>query len=120
MLLDGRGSFEWSFDFSKFPNLQEVNFGCRVGQREGGVPWIHLALSTLRPATSPRLSAIRLKFTNESSIVSQSAETLIEDMGNDPQRIAGEVARIEREFKKMVTLTVLRDPVLGWCWIRSM
>jgi len=77
------------------------------------VPWISLALSTLRPATSPHLSAIRLNFAGEASIVDQSAETLIETTGDDLRRIADEVARIEREFEGAVTLTVLRDSVFG-------
>lgn len=29
---------EWSFNFSKFPNLQEADFGFRVGSRRGYLP----------------------------------------------------------------------------------
>ena len=43
---------ERSFDFSEFPNVQHVAFG--VNWVGGGLFWIHAALSTLRPATSPR------------------------------------------------------------------
>lgn len=47
-----------SFDFSKLLNLREVDFG--VGWVDGGLP--PATLSTFRPATSPRLSTIRLAF----------------------------------------------------------
>jgi len=66
-----------------------------------------MALSTLNPATSPRLSSIRLNFTHWRA---RSAETLIEDMGGDLRRVADEAFRIEREFEGAVNLTVLQDP----------
>ena len=75
------------------------------------MPWIHLALSTLGPSTSPHLSSIRLDFAVGSSIINRSAETLIVNMGNDLRRIADEVARIEREFEGTVSLTVRLDSV---------
>ena len=85
-----------------------MNLGFRIGWR-GGVPWIHTALSTLRPATSPCLSSIRLDFSC-SHYFDPAIETLIGNMGNDLRLIADEVSRIEREFEGAVNLTVLRDP----------
>ena len=87
-----------------------MTFGFRVGWKEGGLPWIPLALSTLRPATSPQLSAIQLYFACP-SVANRSVKALIEDMGGDLRRIANEVARIEREFEGAVNFTVLLDPV---------
>jgi len=65
-----------------------------------------MALSTLRPATSPRLSVVRLNF---SATTRQPIETVIADMGNDLQQIADEISRIEREFEGAVNLTVVPD-----------
>jgi len=104
-------ALEHSWDFSKLPNAQEVTFGFRADSREGGLPWIPAALSTFRAATFPRLSVIRLDFRSSAS---QPVETMIATMGNDLQRIAGEVARIEHEFKGAVNFTVLRDPGPGF------
>ena len=106
-------AFERSFDFSDFPNLQEVSFGTRVSWSVGGLPWIHLALSTLRPATSPRLSAVQLKFSRSACIYIIGAQGLIKNVGNDLRQIADEVARIEREFEGVVNFTVLRDSGFG-------
>ena len=106
--VDGSEAFERSFDFSKSPNLQEVNFGFRIGWKEEGVSWIPAALSTLRPATSPCLSAVRLDFAG-SHIANPSVETLIRGTSNDLRRIADEVARIEREFEGAVDLIVSLD-----------
>lgn len=102
-----------SFNLSKFPNLQEVKFDLRVGGRGAGtLPWIPSALSTLKPATSPRLATIRLDFAGP-PIASLHVESLIKDMGGDLRRIADEADRIEREFEGAVEITVLRDPVFG-------
>jgi len=109
---DGFETFGRSFDFSKFPDLQEVNFTFTVGWKEVGLPWISAALPTLRPATSPRLSAIRLSFTS-SPTASRSIETLIGDAGNDLRWTADEISRIEREFEGVVNFAVSRDSVFG-------
>jgi len=103
---DRHDTFGRSFDFSKFPHLQEVTFGFTAKWQGGGLPWIPMALPTLRPSTSPRLSVIRLGFTSPTGL---SAETMIAVMGNDLRRIADEVARIECEFEGAVNFTVLRD-----------
>ena len=106
--VDRHKAFKRSFDFSKFPNLQEVNFGFKVGSTVGGLPWIPTALSSLRPATSPHLSTILLDLAATTSI-DRPVETLVKDTGNDLQRVADEFTRIEREFEGAVSLTVLRD-----------
>jgi len=100
--------FERSFDFSGFPNLQEVAFGCRVRWKEGSIPWIPIALSTLRSVNSPHLSSIELDFAG--SPLNRPTDTYIKDMDNDLQRIADEFARIECEFEGAVNLTVAWDP----------
>ena len=105
--VDGCEAFERSFDFSKFPNLQELDFG--VGWVSEDLFWIPTALSTLKPATSPRLSTIRLNFTHPSSN-DRPVETVIKHTENDLRRIADEIARIEREFRGAVNVTIHRDP----------
>jgi len=103
---DGREPFERSFDCSIFPNLQEVNF--RIGWITGSLRWIPMALSTLKPTTSPRLSAVLLNFFDPPSGF-RSTEVSIEEVGNDLRQVADEVTRIKGEFKGMVNLTVCRD-----------
>ena len=72
----------------------------------GSLLWIPTTLSTLRPVTSPRLSAIQLNFTH-SSTVTPSVETVIENTMNDLRRVAEEVARIECAFTGRVSATIL-------------
>ena len=103
--VDDRETVERSPDLSRFPNLQEVNFVFHGDWMGRCLPWIFLALSTLRPTTSPHLSALGLDF----SSVDSSTEALIKNMGDELRRIADEVARIEREFDGAVNLTVVRD-----------
>ena len=78
----------------------------------GDLPWIPMALSTVKSATSPRLSTIRLSLIRL-SIASQSVPSVIEVIGHDLRSVADEVARIEREFGGAVNFTVLRDPEFG-------
>ena len=101
--VDGQ-TFERSFDFSKLPNLQEVDFG--VNWMSGSLLWIPTALSTLKPATSPSLFAIRFNLTCW-PITAQSVQDAIGSMGNDLLWVTDEVARIEREFDGAVNLTLL-------------
>ena len=101
----GHEASERSFDFSKFPNLQGVDLG--VGWVHGGLPWIHTALSTLRPTTSPHFSTIQLKFTSPYS-AHRSVETVVKHTGDDLRQIADEITRIKREFRA-VNVTVLQD-----------
>ena len=65
-----------------------------------------MALSTLKPATSPRLSGIRLNFRSPAN---RPVETAVTNMGNDLRRIADEIARIEHEFGGAVNITVVPD-----------
>jgi len=69
-----------------------------------------MALSTLRPATSPRLTSIQLDFAG-SIINDLPVELLIQDTGNDLRQVADEVARIEREFEGAVNFTVGSDSI---------
>lgn len=103
-----RGAFERSFDFSKFPNLQEVEFG--VGWVGGSLLWIPMALSTIRFATSPRLSAIQLSFTRPLTTY-RSVGSPVDDAGGDIRRVVDEIARIEREFEGAANFTVHWDPL---------
>lgn len=66
-----------------------------------------MALATLKPSTSPHLSAIQLKFAGSSS-TARSPGTLIKEKG-DLQRVVDEVVRIKREFEGVANLTVVRD-----------
>ena len=86
-----------------------MDFG--VGWVAGGLLWIPITLSTLRPATSPHLSTIRLDF-DRSYIInpSESVETIIGDTVNDLRWAVDEVARIEREFGGAVKSNVFLDP----------
>ena len=74
----------------------------------GRLVWIPAALSTLKPATSPRLSTIKLRFTRVRS-VNRPTKTLIKNMGDDLQWVIDEFARMEREFEGGVSFTVVRD-----------
>ena len=68
-----------------------------------------MALSTFKPATSSRLSTIRLDFAR-SPIVHRPIEILLKDTSDDLRWVANEVARIEREFGGAVNVDVRRDP----------
>ena len=67
-----------------------------------------MALSTIKPATSPRLSTVRVDLIRSHATI-RSAEYLIEDTRDDLQWVAGEAIRIEREFEGAVELNVSRD-----------
>ena len=80
-----------------------------------------MALSTLRSTTSLRLSTIQINFIYPFS-TNESVEAAIKRVENDLRRIADEVARIEREFRGVVNVTVLQYPgfraVLGTLNVR--
>jgi len=102
----GSESPQRSFNFSKIQNLRELEVGASwIG---GSLLWIRMALSTIKPATSPRLSTIKLTFARAPS-PPRFSDPPIEGTGGDLQRVADEVARIEREFGTAVNLTVSRD-----------
>jgi len=105
----GGKNLERSFDFSGFPNLQEVKLGFRSGLSGGGLLCIPMALSTIRSSTSPCLSAIRLDFAR-SPIIHRPIDMLIQDTSDDLRWVANEAARIEREFEGAIKLVVRRDP----------
>ena len=104
---DGQEPYERSLNFSNLPNLQEVYLG--VTWMSGGLLWIPTALSTIRLATSPRLSVIKLSFVRQPN-TNRPVQVMTEDTGNDLWKVADEVARIEREFGGTLSLAVLRDP----------
>ena len=103
---DGRESFEQSFDCSKFPNLEELKFG--FGWNSGGLLWISMALSTLRPSTSPRLSTIQLTLHGLPS-AARPTGYFVDELLDDLQRIEDEVTRIDQEFGGAVNLIVPRN-----------
>jgi len=82
-----------------------------VGWMNGSLAWIPRALSTIKPATSPRLSTIQLSFARPSTAANRPVRILIRGVGKDLRRIAGEVARIKCEFEGVVHLTMQQDPL---------
>jgi len=82
-------------------NLQEVKI--YVGLVGGGLLWTTEAFSTLKPATSPRFSAIQLKFIDPLS----GMPTPIEAIEDDIQRIRDEGTRIRRVFGGAVNVSML-------------
>ena len=68
------------------------------------MPWIPMALSTFRPATSPCLSFVRLDFY---SVNDQPITTVTTEMSDDLRCIEAEIARIEREFEGAVGFAVV-------------
>ena len=102
-----REVLERSFDFSEFPKLEEVNFSHLISEMSLGLLWIPMVLSTLSPTTSPHLTSLQLTFLGSPSDL---PPTFFEDLGDDPQRIADQVIRIEREFEGAVKSMVIRDP----------
>ena len=99
-------TFEQSFDFMKLPNLKEAEF--ILGWTSGGLHWIPVALSTIKPTTSSRLSVVQVVIRNRSSwhVIMVSRERLADDI----QLINGEVSRIEQEFENTMDLTVELPP----------
>ena len=79
-----------------------------VGWISGSLVWVPKALSTIKLATSPRLSVIKLSFIYP-PFANGSIDALIKDAGDDIRWVVGEVARIEREFGGAVHLTVYWD-----------
>jgi hypothetical protein len=65
-----------------------------------------MALSTLKRATSPFLSALQLNFA-ASYTRTNPVEPTIEDMSSDVRQTIDEVARIQHEFEGGVKVTVL-------------
>lgn len=101
-----RETFERSFDFTKLPSLKEAEFTSRW--ISGGLYWVPVALSTIKPTTSSRLSVVQVIICNQFpwqvDIPSQ------ERLDDDVQLISGEVSRIEQEFRGAMDLTVELPP----------
>ena len=95
---DCHESYARSFNFAKFPNLEEVKFS--IDRTSGGLLWITTALSTLKPTTSPRLSNIQLDFGG-----------LIAWLTDDRRLFKTQVSRVESEFAGVVDLRVKGCPM---------
>ena len=74
----------------------------------GSPVWMPMALSTIKPATSPRLSVIQLDFSHPPTC-NRSVKAMIREAGDDIRRAANEISRIEGEFEGAVNLTVVWD-----------
>ena len=100
----GQESLQRSFDFSKFPRLRTVTLGLRWTRTQGPLHYIHTALSTLKPSTSPHISHVHLRFTGPTYPTHYfSPETSdLENLGND-------LPRIERGYEGAVWLSVFRS-----------
>ena len=93
---------ERTFDFSKFPNLQEVTIGVRW--ISGGLLWISAALSTINPTTSPPLSTFKLDISGRPPRFAPVHHK--EQFENDLRLIDERVVQIERDFIGMANFTV--------------
>jgi len=78
----------------------------------GSLRYIPVALSTLKPSTSPHLFHVHLRFTGPTHPIPGTWNP--ENMGNDLRQIADEFSRIEREYEGAVALGVSRDMEFGW------
>lgn len=67
-----------------------------------------MALSTLRPATSPHLSTIKVILHGLPS-AARPTGVFAEEAGDDLQRVTDEVTRIDQEFGGAVNLIVPQD-----------
>ena len=72
-----------------------------VGLVHGGLLWVPMALSTLKPATSPRLFAIRFSY-----FTIHARDPDIGAIKEDLRRTADEVARIRCEFEGAVDVAM--------------
>ena len=106
----------WLRDFRAFLRLFQIPKPPRTA------PWVGFVNGNLlcrvsgssrlsRPSDPPplRLSAIQINFIYPFS-TNESVEAPIKRVENDLRQIADEVARIEREFREAVNVTVLRYP----------
>jgi len=74
----------------------------------GSLHYIPMALSTLKPSTSPHLSQIHLRLTCPTDLDSIFVNWNLENMGDGLPRIAEELTRIEREYEGAVDSSVFR------------
>jgi len=83
-----------------------VTFGLLLAY--GSLYYIPMALSTLKPSTSPHLSYVQLRLTGPTHPHYTSENWNLENMGDGVPRIAEELTRIEREYEGVVDLRVFR------------
>ena len=74
----------------------------------GSVHYIPVALSTLKPSTSPHLSDVQFRLTGLTHPRYTSENWNLENMGDDVPQIAEELTRIEREYEGVADLRVFR------------
>jgi hypothetical protein len=82
----------------------------------GRLDWIPEALSTFKPATSPRLTKVHLGFDYPlDQIESQNSHdhSELEDLDRELHWIARELARIEREYEGTVNIVVMMGEEFG-------
>ena len=72
----------------------------------GPLHYIPVALSTLKPSTSPHLFDVQLRLTGPTHPHYTSENWNLENMGDGVPRIAEESSRIEREYEGVVELRV--------------
>ena len=98
--LAGHESLNRTFDFSEFPNLEELAFHTPMYVTD--VHWLPEAISTLKPTTSPRLSSLRLVTRDRPP---GSPVPSMERLGNVTRLVEG-FTQVEREFMGAVKVTV--------------
>ena len=78
---------------------------------QGSLHYIPMALSTLKPSTSPHLSYVHLRLTGPTCHIPHlvSRTSGLENLDNDLRQVADELSRIEREYEGAVELIVLRS-----------
>ena len=108
------GTLDRSFDFAKCRNLKEVIL--TLNDAGPGLPWIRMALSTIKSATTPHLSALHLNLNGLSRPNGFTNWRIL--FANDLRLLDEEVARIEREFGGAVNLTANYRAPCRWIWRR--
>ena len=98
--LAGHESLNRTFDFSEFPNLEELAFVTPLAAMD--LHWLPKAISTLKPTTSPRLSSLRLLTCDRPP---GSPVPSMERLGNVTRLVEG-FTQVEREFMGAVKVTV--------------
>ena len=83
-----------------------MTFGLHLAY--GSLHYIPMALSTLKPSTSPHLSYVHLRLTGPTHPNFTSGNWNLENMGDGVPRIAEEFSRIEREYEGAVDLRAFR------------
>ena len=95
-----------TFDFAKLPNLKEADIKAHL--TSAALLWVHEALSTIRPSTSPHLSVLQFDYLSPRGV----PQYLIDQFRTDLRLIEGEATRIESEFFGSVKLVLTRFPGL--------